>query len=218
MGKNKCMVLGINNFGPTGINFENYHYFCIIGKVCACTFCKNVKTGNFMSVIEYRNVDIQIDSKIILENVTFTLDRGEFAYIVGAVGSGKSTLLKTIYGEVDIDGGEALVFDKYDLADISNRKLQELRRRIGIVFQDFQLLTDRNVFLNLFGLDLDGFRIGAGIFPAVQTLYHNVDQKQEISLKSILHMVDLRTNRVNTVRGIDFDNIETGLQFGGVLT
>ena len=55
-----------------------------------------------MSVVDYRNVDIQIDSKIILENVTFTLDEGEFAYIVGTVGSGKSTLLKTIYGEVDI--------------------------------------------------------------------------------------------------------------------
>jgi cell division transport system ATP-binding protein len=102
-----------------------------------------------MSVIEYRNVDIQIDSKIILENVTFALEEGEFAYVVGTVGSGKSTLLKTIYGEVDIEGGEALVFDKYDLTDISNRKLQELRRKIGIVFQDFQLLTDRSVHDNL---------------------------------------------------------------------
>ena len=102
-----------------------------------------------MSVIEYRNVDIQIDSKIILENVTFALGEGEFAYVVGTVGSGKSTLLKTVYGEVDIDSGEALVFDKYDLSDISNRKLQELRRNIGIVFQDFQLLTDRNIHDNL---------------------------------------------------------------------
>ena len=102
-----------------------------------------------MSVIEYKNVDIQIDSKIILENVTFTLEEGEFAYVVGTVGSGKSTFLKTIYGEVDIDAGEALVFDKYDLSDISNRKLQELRRKIGIVFQDFQLLTDRSVHDNL---------------------------------------------------------------------
>lgn len=110
---------------------------------------KIIKNGEYMPVIEYRDVDIQIDSKIILENVTFTLDKGEFAYVVGAVGSGKSTLLKTIYGEVDIDGGEALVFEKYDLADIGNRKLQELRRKIGIVFQDFQLLTDRSVHDNL---------------------------------------------------------------------
>lgn len=102
-----------------------------------------------MSVVDYRNVDIQIDSKIILENVTFTLDEGEFAYIVGTVGSGKSTLLKTIYGEVNIEDGDAIVFDKFDLLDISNRRLQELRRKVGIVFQDFQLLTDRSVHDNL---------------------------------------------------------------------
>ncbi len=102
-----------------------------------------------MPVIDYKDVDILIDSKFILENVTFTLDEGEFAYIVGTVGSGKSTLLKTVYGEVDIEKGDALVFDKYNVRDISNRKLQELRRRIGIVFQDFQLLTDRSVHDNL---------------------------------------------------------------------
>ena len=102
-----------------------------------------------MPVIDYKDVDILIDSKFILENVTFTLDEGEFAYIVGTVGSGKSTLLKTVYGEVDIEKGDALVFDKYNMRDISNRKLQELRRRIGIVFQDFQLLTDRSVHDNL---------------------------------------------------------------------
>ncbi|MBR5592585.1 MAG: ATP-binding cassette domain-containing protein [Bacteroidaceae bacterium] len=102
-----------------------------------------------MSVVEYSNVDIQIDSKIILENVSFTLEKGEFAYVVGAVGSGKSTLLKSIYGEVDIEDGDAVVFDKFDLFDISNKQLQKLRRNIGIVFQDFQLLTDRSVHDNL---------------------------------------------------------------------
>ena len=102
-----------------------------------------------MPVIDYKDVDIQIDSKIILENVTFTLEEGEFAYIVGTVGSGKSTLLKTVYGEVDIDKGDALVFDTFNIRNIRNKKLQELRRRIGIVFQDFQLLTDRSVHDNL---------------------------------------------------------------------
>lgn len=102
-----------------------------------------------MSIISYSNVDIHIDSKIILEDVTFTLESGEFAYIIGAVGSGKSTLLKTIYGEVDITSGKTTVLDEYDITDISNRKLQALRRSIGIVFQDFQLLTDRNIHDNL---------------------------------------------------------------------
>ena len=102
-----------------------------------------------MPIIKYKNVDINIDSKIILENVSFTLETGEFAYIIGAVGSGKSTLLKTIYGEVDITEGKAYIMDEYDMSRISNRKLQKLRRNIGIVFQDFQLLTDRSIHDNL---------------------------------------------------------------------
>ena len=102
-----------------------------------------------MSIIDYRGVNIHIDSKIILEDVTFTLKSGEFAYIVGTVGSGKSTLLKTIYGEVDIASGSAIVFNEYDLTKINNRRLQELRKKTGIVFQDFQLLGDRNIHDNL---------------------------------------------------------------------
>ena len=102
-----------------------------------------------MPIIDYKNVDIQIDSKIILEDVNFTLSEGEFAYIVGTVGSGKSTLLKTVYGEVDIFSGRAMVFDEYEMSSISNRNLQALRKKIGIVFQDFQLLTDRTVHDNL---------------------------------------------------------------------
>lgn len=102
-----------------------------------------------MSIINYKNVDIHIDSKIILENVTFTLDAGEFAYLVGAVGSGKSSLIKTMYGEVDIFDGNATLFDEYNMRKIKRSKLQALRRRIGVVFQDFQLLTDRSVYENL---------------------------------------------------------------------
>ena len=102
-----------------------------------------------MSVINYENVNIHIDSKIVLENVTFTLADGEFAYIVGTVGSGKSTLLKTVYGEVDVFSGKACAFGEFDLCKLSNKNLQALRRKIGIVFQDFQLLTDRNVHDNL---------------------------------------------------------------------
>ena len=102
-----------------------------------------------MPVIDYRNVHIHIDSNIILENVTFTINEGEFAYIVGAVGSGKSTLIKTIYGEVEISSGTATVFDEYDMLNIKSSHLQMLRKRLGIVFQDFKLLTDRSVNENL---------------------------------------------------------------------
>lgn len=102
-----------------------------------------------MPIVNYKNVDIHIDSKIILENVTFSLNKGEFAYLVGTVGSGKSSLIKTMYGEVDIYGGSAMLFDEYDMRKLKRSKLQALRRRIGIVFQDFQLLTDRSVYDNL---------------------------------------------------------------------
>ena len=106
-------------------------------------------TPQTMPIINYNKVNIHIDSKIILEDVTFTLNAGEFAYIVGAVGSGKSTLLKSMYGEVDITSGEAILFGEYDLTRLKNSKLQALRKRTGIVFQDFQLLTDRNIHDNL---------------------------------------------------------------------
>lgn len=102
-----------------------------------------------MSIIKFTGVNIDIDSKRILENVNLSLEMGEFAYIVGTVGSGKSTLLKSIYGEVDITAGSLLVFGEYELSGISNKKLQSLRKNIGIVFQDFQLLTDRDVHDNL---------------------------------------------------------------------
>lgn len=109
----------------------------------------HIKNKNHMSIIKYQDVDISIDSKVILEGVTFSLEAGEFAYIVGTVGSGKSTLLKTIYGEVDIESGNAIIMDEFRISKISNRKLQSLRKSIGIVFQDFQLLTDRSIYDNL---------------------------------------------------------------------
>lgn len=102
-----------------------------------------------MPVIKYENVDIHIDSKIILEDVNFTLKAGDFAYITGAVGSGKSTLLKSIYGEVDIHSGKAILFDEFMLKGLRRSKLPALRKRMGIVFQDFQLLIDRTVHDNL---------------------------------------------------------------------
>lgn len=100
-------------------------------------------------LIEYKNVDIFQESQQVLENVSFTTDEGEFVYIVGKVGSGKSSLLKTLYGELPIVGGEAKVLD-YDLCRLKRKHLPELRRRLGIIFQDFQLLTDRNVEENLY--------------------------------------------------------------------
>lgn len=84
----------------------------------------------------------------MLRDVTFSVDEGEFVYIIGKVGSGKSSLLKTLYGELPIHSGEAHVME-YDMASLRRKHLPELRRKLGIIFQDFQLLTDRTVDANL---------------------------------------------------------------------
>ena len=129
-----------------------------------------------MPIIKYENVDIHIDSKIILEDVTFTLNAGDFAYITGAVGSGKSTLLKSIYGEVDINSGKAILFDEFSLKELRRSKLPALRKRMGIVFQDFQLLTDRTVHDNLeFVLECTGWKSKSEREKRIQEVLDLVD-------------------------------------------
>lgn len=94
-----------------------------------------------------RGVDGQND--LILSNINLQVNEGELVYFIGRVGSGKSTLLKTMYAEVELASGEANVVG-FDLKSLKRRDIPYLRRSMGIVFQDFQLLTDRNVFLNLY--------------------------------------------------------------------
>lgn len=101
-----------------------------------------------MSQINYHNVEIRQQENIVLEEVNLQIQKGEFVYLIGKVGSGKSSLLKTMYGELDIHSGNADVLG-YDMARIRRKQIPALRKRIGIVFQDFQLLIDRNVKDNL---------------------------------------------------------------------
>lgn len=96
-----------------------------------------------------RSKRAKADSDLVLSNVNLSVDEGKFVYLIGRVGSGKSSLLKTLYAEVDLYEGEATVVG-FDLRTIKRRQIPHLRRAMGIVFQDFQLLTDRNVFLNLY--------------------------------------------------------------------
>lgn len=99
-------------------------------------------------IINYKEVDIQREENTILYNVNFEVAESEFVYLTGVVGSGKSSLLKTIYGELDIMSGTAEVLG-YDMRRIKRRHIPALRKQLGIVFQDFRLLTDRNVRRNL---------------------------------------------------------------------
>ena len=99
-------------------------------------------------LIRYSNVSVCQQGLEILNDINFELKPGEFTYFIGKVGSGKTSLLKTIYGELDIQSGEAEVMG-YNLRTIKRKQIPELRRRLGIIFQDFQLLTDRTIHANL---------------------------------------------------------------------
>ena len=100
------------------------------------------------TVVSVRNANIYQGSNLILQDVNFTVSRGEFVFLVGKTGTGKSSLLKTLYGELTLKEGEAHVAG-FDLKEMNWKKVPFLRRNLGVVFQDFQLLTDRNVHENL---------------------------------------------------------------------
>ena len=99
-------------------------------------------------IVELKSAGIFRDEKEILKDVSFEIKKGEFVFLTGAVGSGKSSLIKTLYADLPLLKGTANVCG-YKLENISRKKIPFLRRRTGIVFQDFQLLNDRNIFANL---------------------------------------------------------------------
>ena len=101
-----------------------------------------------VSLIKYNHVDVRQQELCVLSDVNLDLHPGELVYLIGKVGSGKTSLLKTFYGELDVDSGKAEVLG-YDMCRIKRRRLPELRRQLGIIFQDFQLLTDRTAYQNL---------------------------------------------------------------------
>lgn len=99
-------------------------------------------------LIVYKHVEICQDEQIVLKDVNLSVSSGEMIYLLGRVGSGKSSFMKTIYGELPVEGTEAAALD-YDLLKLRRRDIPYLRRKVGVVFQDFQLLSDRNVEENL---------------------------------------------------------------------
>lgn len=129
-------------------------------------------------VISLRDVNIYQGSNMVLNEVNLQIHSGEFVYLIGKTGSGKSSLLKTLYGELPLRDGEGMVADT-DLKKVTKSKVHLLRRQLGIVFQDFQLLTDRTVSENLdFVLKATGWKDAA---------------KRKERIKEVLSLVGLST-------------------------
>jgi cell division transport system ATP-binding protein len=109
-------------------------------------------------LIQLKNIEVCQEENVILTDASLTLNEGEFVYIIGKVGSGKSSLLKSLYCEAPIRKGEAFVAG-YDLMKIKSSETPYLRRKLGVIFQDFQLLIDRSTIKNLeFVLKATGWR------------------------------------------------------------
>ncbi|MDH6309712.1 cell division transport system ATP-binding protein [Dysgonomonas sp. PFB1-18] len=99
-------------------------------------------------ILKYKDVDLGRDGNIILSDINISISEGDFVYLIGKVGSGKSTFLKSVYYEIPLSKGHGRIFD-YELESIKKKQIPHLRRKVGIVFQDFQLLIDRTAEKNL---------------------------------------------------------------------
>jgi cell division transport system ATP-binding protein len=130
-------------------------------------------------LIKYVDVDIYQQELLVLKDVQLEIHSGEFVYLLGKVGSGKTTLLKSIYHEIPILSGVAGVLG-YDIREIKMNEIPFLRRKIGIVFQDFQLLTDRSVYQNLdFVLRATGWMNELAIDEQINSVLIQVGMKEK---------------------------------------
>ncbi|MCK4664329.1 MAG: ATP-binding cassette domain-containing protein [Bacteroidales bacterium] len=127
------------------------------------------------TIIELKDTSIYQNENLILSDVNLKINKGEFVYLIGKVGSGKTSLIKTLYGELPLIEGQGTVTG-YDLTKLKKRQIPYLRRKIGIVFQDFQLLIDRSVHDNLhFVLRATGWKKKAEINERIKDVLEKVD-------------------------------------------
>lgn len=131
------------------------------------------------TVISLKDANIYQGKSLILESVNFDVAAGEFVYLIGKTGAGKSSLLKTLYGDLYLREGEGVVAG-FDLTKLTWKTVPELRRNLGIVFQDFRLLSDRNVFENLeFVLKATGWKEKRRIQERIEHLLGKVGLKNK---------------------------------------
>lgn len=133
-----------------------------------------------LSVISLRNVDVFQQKHLVLSNVELNVNKGEFVFLIGQTGSGKSSLLKIIYGDLHIGNGDGMVAG-FNLKSLAEKDVPFLRRKLGIVFQDFQLLTDRTVEKNLeFVLRATGWNDQALITERIKDVLDKVGLRSKI--------------------------------------
>lgn len=132
-------------------------------------------------LIDYQKVNIsQADDKQVLRDVTFHVDEGEFIYIIGRVGSGKSSLLKTLYFELDVTEADQAMVLSHSILKLKRKYIPALRRQMGIIFQDFQLLGDRTVYQNLrFVLKATGWKDKKEIENRIQEVLSDVEMSEK---------------------------------------
>ncbi|MBE6258117.1 MAG: ATP-binding cassette domain-containing protein [Prevotella sp.] len=134
-------------------------------------------------LISYKNANIyQRHGICVLKNVTFQVQEGQFIYLIGRVGSGKTTLMRTLYCELDVDEADEATVLGHDLLTIRRKEIPALRREMGVVFQDFQLLADRSVYKNLeFVLKATGWKKRDGIEERIEEVLKAVGMEDKAS-------------------------------------
>ena len=125
-------------------------------------------------IVDFRSADITNGEVVVVENVNLTIRRGEFVYLTGKVGSGKTSIIRTLTGENPLGGGEAHI-GGFDLGNLKRKQIPYLRRSLGIVFQDFQLLMDRSIEDNLrFALAATGWKDKAEVSERIDQVLEAV--------------------------------------------
>jgi cell division transport system ATP-binding protein len=132
-------------------------------------------------IVSLQNVTIFQDENMVLQNISLEVNRGDFIYIIGKTGTGKSSFMKTLYADLPLKSGEGSIVD-FDLKQLKEKEIPYLRRKIGIVFQDFKLLPDRSIFENLeFVLKATGWKEKA-------EMQFKIDEVLEkVGMKSMVH-------------------------------
>lgn len=153
------------------------------------------------SILHLKNADILQRDKLVLSDVNLTINKGDFFYLIGKTGSGKSSLMKTLYGDLKLQKGKGSIVG-FDLRTLKDKEIPFLRRKIGIVFQDFKLLNDRTVFDNLlFVLKATGWKDQVSMKAKIEEVLDHVGMKTQ-SYKNPFELSGGEQQRVAIARAL----------------